>query len=255
MRADHVFDQGIPVPAAWGPGLKFRARVRQALAKAREQCADHVCTFHGIYRGPPAAAAAARPLGPRTGEKWIARQPRRLEVWVAAHHAADEWWCVKALAGVPYRILFVARSRGAALDTRFCRIVTATSARGPAVGSSSGSTPAFSHFFKKGAAGGAEEGRHPFPARGAGAAHPGSRGRAGGRQRRRPTTAPEEPVGGRARESPGPRSLAPRRGTPYGVRPGRAGPIRGVVRDQPAGLGRHQGPDPAEALAVMDADW
>ena len=149
VRATRVFSRGIPVPAAWDPALKFRARVRQALAKAREQCADHVCTFHGIYRGPPAAAAAARPLGPRTGEKWIARQPdgarSTTEVWVAAHHAAGEWWCVKALAGVPYRILFVARSRGAALDTRFCRIVTATSARGPAVGSSSGSTPAFSH--------------------------------------------------------------------------------------------------------------
>ena len=105
MRAHHVFSRegGVPVPAAWGPAPKFGAHVQQALAKAHEEVPDYVCRVYDLYRGTPAAPAAAtattaRTPGPRTGEKWVFREPNggRAEVWVAAHHAADTWWCVKA---------------------------------------------------------------------------------------------------------------------------------------------------------------
>ena len=99
-RANNVFNQGIPVPAAWDPVLKFRAEVLRALERARRDSADYECNVQGIFRLPP-VAPPPRPAAPRTGEKWIAREPGgvRAEVWVAAHHAADEWWCVKAIAG------------------------------------------------------------------------------------------------------------------------------------------------------------
>ena len=103
VRANRVFSQGIPVPAAWNPALKFGAQVQQALAKARKEVPDHVCIVHGLYHPTPAAAAAATATTastpePRTDEKWVFREPNggRTEVWVAAHHAADVWWCVKA---------------------------------------------------------------------------------------------------------------------------------------------------------------
>ena len=100
-RADHVFERGIPVPAAWDPVLKFRARVLRAVEKARQDSPGYECTIQGVFRSPP-VAPAPRPPAPRTGERWIAREPGglRVEVWVAAHHAADEWWCVKAQAGL-----------------------------------------------------------------------------------------------------------------------------------------------------------
>ena len=105
-QANYVFmeDRGIPVPAAWKAALKFGAQVQQALARAKEEAPEHICTVHGLFRGAPAAAAAEtataarRAPGPRTGEKWVFREPNGglAQVWVAAHHAADTWWCVKA---------------------------------------------------------------------------------------------------------------------------------------------------------------
>ena len=100
VRANNVFSQTIPAPAAWDPVLKFRARVLRAVEEARRDSAGYECTVQGLFRAPP-VAPAPRPPSPRTGEQWIAREPRgmRVEVWVAAHHAGDEWWCVKATAG------------------------------------------------------------------------------------------------------------------------------------------------------------
>ena len=103
-QANRVFmgDRGIPVPAAWSSALKFGAQVRRAQARAREECPDHVCTIHGLYRGPspPVAAepAAGGPQDPRPGSKWVVQEPdgARADVWVAAHHTGREWWCVKA---------------------------------------------------------------------------------------------------------------------------------------------------------------
>ena len=103
-QANYVFmeERGIPVPAAW-KSLEFGAQVQRAQAKAQEEVPDHPCTVYGLRRSTPAAAAAAtattaRTPGPRTGETWVFREPNdgRAEVWVAAHHAADSWWCVKA---------------------------------------------------------------------------------------------------------------------------------------------------------------
>ena len=100
-RADNVFRQATPVPAAWDPMLKFRARVLRAVEEARGDSLDYECTIQGVFRAPP-VAPAPRPPAPRTGAKWIVREPggQRVEVWVAAHHAAEEWWCVKATARV-----------------------------------------------------------------------------------------------------------------------------------------------------------
>ena len=109
VQANRVFSRGIPLPAAWDPALKYGAQVQQALAKARKEVPDYVCRVCGLYRGTPAAAAVAtaataKTPGPRTGEKWIFREPNgvrnRKEVWVAAHHAANVWWCVKAPVAV-----------------------------------------------------------------------------------------------------------------------------------------------------------
>ena len=99
-RANHVFDQRIPVPAAWNPVLKFRARILELLEKARRACAGYECNVQGVFRPPPVTPASTAPA-PRTGETWIVREPggMRVEVWVAAHHAADLFWCVKAIAG------------------------------------------------------------------------------------------------------------------------------------------------------------
>ena len=100
VRADDVFRRGIPLPAAWDPVLKFRARVLRAVESARRDSAGYECSVQGIFRLAP-VAPASRPTAPRTGEKWIAREKggERTEVRVAAHHAADEFWCVKAIAG------------------------------------------------------------------------------------------------------------------------------------------------------------
>ena len=105
--ANYVFmpDRGIPVPAAWNPALKFGAQVRRALAKAHEECPDHTCNLVGIHKGSPAALPAGsertRLSGPRAGERWEVSHldGGSAEVWVAAHHAGNVWWCVQAPSG------------------------------------------------------------------------------------------------------------------------------------------------------------
>ena len=107
-----MVDRGIPFPAAWKAALQSGAQVQQALARAKEEAPEHICTVHGLFRGTSAAAAAEtataarRTPGPRTGEKWVFREPNGVlvQVWVAAHHAADTWWCVKAPVPVWRRI-------------------------------------------------------------------------------------------------------------------------------------------------------
>ena len=45
----------------------------------------------------------------------------RVEVWVAAHHAEDEWWCVKATAGFAQWELFAPWTWQVALTVSFGR--------------------------------------------------------------------------------------------------------------------------------------
>ena len=101
VRADNVLHRGIPIPAAWDPVLQVRARVLRAVEEAGRDSAGYECSVQGLYRAP-AVAPASQPPAPRAGEKWVVQESSgmRTEVWVAGHHAADEWWCVKAQAGL-----------------------------------------------------------------------------------------------------------------------------------------------------------
>ena len=95
-RAGHVLDRGIPAPPGWGTLLKLRARVLRAVEDAGQGSRDYEVVVRGVFRAP-ALASPSQPPAPRTGAKWTIREAGGVvEVWVAGHHAADEWWCVKA---------------------------------------------------------------------------------------------------------------------------------------------------------------
>ena len=136
VHADKVFKRGIPVPAAWDPVLKFRARVPRAVEKARQDSPGYECTIEGVLRSP-LVAPAPRPPAPRTGAKWIAREPGglRVEVWVAAHHAAEEWWCVKATAGIASWQAIVPSTWQLVRTVCFCRVAASPCGQGSGVGS------------------------------------------------------------------------------------------------------------------------
>jgi len=96
-RADNVLDRGVPLPPDWNPLLRYRALLRRALQAARSSSPGFECRLQGIWRPLP-SPPQLRPPAPQTGGIWRVREEGGVvvEVWIAAHHAGDEWWCVKA---------------------------------------------------------------------------------------------------------------------------------------------------------------
>jgi len=99
VRADHVFDQAIPVPDQWDAVLPIRKRLKEAWETASAQSPGHECTVLGICLQPVPALGQRTHAGPRAGSQWAFRESggRPVAVWVAGRITADEWWCVKAL--------------------------------------------------------------------------------------------------------------------------------------------------------------